>query len=345
MKKILALILTAVLMGGTAFAMPLEGQYACELENGEMYVLEITDVNGTLYAQGALAMGEEDGGSIYSFCGMKMTLREDWAYDVAAYSVMSGPWAYWDDVRVCEFSSDGDDFIVTGGLPLAEGEEKLVFALTDSFESMFPYTAMLPGGAPEELMGAWVSEEGACMTIGEQEVRVFEPNPGGPDGVAAGSYEVDGDRLSMTLCMLGYGAMPVEREYRWQVEGDTLTVTDEETSFTLTRCPLAGRYVLSPEKNADQWDALYTLFGSSLRDYGAELNLYPDGHMEYYMGLTGGWGSWEESEGRIQGTVLSYAERNEETVNLRVVEEDGETYLALEYRDEAVQADIWWAKE
>ena len=45
MKKILALILTAVLMGGTAFAMPLEGKYACELENGEMYVLEITDVN------------------------------------------------------------------------------------------------------------------------------------------------------------------------------------------------------------------------------------------------------------------------------------------------------------
>lgn len=92
-------------------------------------------------------------------------------------------------------------------------------------ESSEPSVSPVPSlaGAPSELLGSWQ----ATISTGEDVVLELRPsgytvNRGG--AVGSGSIEVDGDSIvfASARCELGPG------EYRWSIDGDTLTFTPIE---------------------------------------------------------------------------------------------------------------------
>ena len=98
---------------------------------------------------------------------------------------------------------------------------------------------------------------------------------------------------------------------------------------------IAGTWQLSDQND----DETLAAFGSSLHAYGAEMTLSEDGTFSFYIGLTGGEGTYTaEDEDSYNVTYKDYNEGQEFTAELEL-EDDGAT-LSLELGDE----DVLWTK-
>ena len=106
-----------------------------------------------------------------------------------------------------------------------------------------------------------------------------------------------------------------------------------------------GSWVLSGDKNADNIGDIYTMFGSSLRHYGAGLDIGADGRLDFFLGLTGGDGKYTVEGDVITAELHSYAENRLFKKVFKLVQEDGKLYIVskFDYGDKAV--DVWWEKK
>lgn len=105
--------------------------------------------------------------------------------------------------------------------------------------------------------------------------------------------------------------------------------------------PYVGAWRIDPYHTQDP-SQLYLMFGSSLRQFGAQLNIRADGTIDYYIGLTGGAGAYSVEGSTLTADLISYAEGNRVRLRLEIVTVDGITYLVYPFRDEAFSLDIWW---
>ncbi len=108
--------------------------------------------------------------------------------------------------------------------------------------------------------------------------------------------------------------------------------------------PYVGTWQLAIEKNDGIEPDLFFLFGSSLHAQGAGLTITEDGAIEYFLGLTGGTGTYTVEGDTITAEVTSYIESAEETLTFRYVEEDGVPYIVYDMDDDNYAREIWWEK-
>lgn len=108
--------------------------------------------------------------------------------------------------------------------------------------------------------------------------------------------------------------------------------------------PYLGTWELDAVKTSEDIADLYMLFGSSLRTFGARLELRPDGTMDYYIGLTGGRGTYAANGNSITADVISYTESAEQILHFDLVTEDKTDYLVFHFNDGVNPADLWWTK-
>ena len=101
---------------------------------------------------------------------------------------------------------------------------------------------------------------------------------------------------------------------------------------------IIGAWELSEDNDIE---AIYTDFGSSVRQFGAEMNIGNDGNFEFFVGLTGGEGSYAESEGGWHIEYQDYNEGQDWTAELRVEKEEPLT-LALDFDGHTV---LWTKAE
>ena len=90
---------------------------------------------------------------------------------------------------------------------------------------------------------------------------------------------------------------------------------------------IIGKWELSEDNDIE---VIYTDFGSSVREFGAEMNIGNDGNFEFFLGLTGGEGSYAESEGGWHIEYKDFNEGQDWTAELSVEKEEPLT-LALEF--------------
>ena len=90
---------------------------------------------------------------------------------------------------------------------------------------------------------------------------------------------------------------------------------------------IIGAWELSEENDIE---TIYVDFGSSVRQFGAEMNIGNDGNFEFFLGLTGGEGSYAESDGGWHIDYKDYNEGQDWTAELRVEKEEPLT-LALSF--------------
>lgn len=108
--------------------------------------------------------------------------------------------------------------------------------------------------------------------------------------------------------------------------------------------PYVGSYELDVDGCSVDIGELYMMYGSSLRDYGAGMNIRADGTMDWYIGLTGGEGSYTVDDDTLTATVTSYNGGHTEEQRFTIVNEDGGTHIIYHVRDEAYSKDIRWSK-
>ena len=106
-----------------------------------------------------------------------------------------------------------------------------------------------------------------------------------------------------------------------------------------------GTYRLDTGRKEQDIAVLYQYFGSSLRDYGAEMVLNEDGTFSYYLGLTGGEGVYTIDGSVITASVTDYAEGNRTTLILYLIIEGDTTYILYPYDDGVNTVNIWWIKQ
>ena len=106
---------------------------------------------------------------------------------------------------------------------------------------------------------------------------------------------------------------------------------------------ICGKWVLDSERNSDIIDELYLQYGSSLRHYGAEL-FVGDGKLSYYIGLSGGEGTYTRADGVITADIVSYNGGRESTERFYEMTENGEIYLLYRAGTEPENLDIIWRK-
>ena len=114
-----------------------------------------------------------------------------------------------------------------------------------------------------------------------------------------------------------------------------LTACRAEPAYT-------GTYRLDTERGDQDIAELYTLFGSSLRDYGAQMQLSGDGAFSYYLGLTGGEGTYTVDGSTVTAAVTDYSEGNPATLTLYLITEGEETFLLYPYDNAVKTVNIWW---
>ncbi len=126
--------------------------------------------------------------------------------------------------------------------------------------------------------------------------------------------------------------------------GDGVSNVDEESSQDVavinenTNMPLTGVWQLDTVKNDSE--VLSALFGAGLEE-GNSLELKDAGMFSYYIGTdVGGDGIYTATEESISADVTTYMEGVQEQVALDVVEEEGITYLVMDYNGET----LYWSK-
>lgn len=126
--------------------------------------------------------------------------------------------------------------------------------------------------------------------------------------------------------------------------GDGVSNVDEESSQDVavinenTNMPLTGVWQLDTVKNDSE--VLSALFGAGLEE-GNSLELKDAGMFSYYIGTdVGGDGIYTATEESISADVTTYMEGVQEQVALDVVEEEGITYLVMDYNGET----LYWSQ-
>lgn len=118
-----------------------------------------------------------------------------------------------------------------------------------------------------------------------------------------------------------------------ETEGTDVAVMNGEDSAVLT-----GIWQLDNVKNDSA--VLETLFGSGLEE-GNSLELKEDGMFSYYIGIdVGGDGTYEQTEDTVTANVTTYMDQIEEAVQLQVQQEEGQTYLVMDYNGET----LYWSQ-
>lgn len=115
--------------------------------------------------------------------------------------------------------------------------------------------------------------------------------------------------------------------------------------FTLAACgakkeaaDITGKWTLSEDNDIA---AIYVDFGSSVREFGAEMNVGADGSFAFFIGLTGGEGSYAESGDGWHIDYKDYNEGQDWTAELTLEKEEPLT-LALEFNGYSV---LWTRAE
>ncbi len=126
--------------------------------------------------------------------------------------------------------------------------------------------------------------------------------------------------------------------------GDGVSNIDEESGQDVAvmnenaNMPLAGVWQLDTVKNDSE--VLSALFGAGLEE-GNSLELKDAGMFSYYIGTdVGGDGIYTATEESISADVTTYMEGVQEQVSLDVVEEEGITYLVMDYNGET----LYWSQ-
>ena len=109
--------------------------------------------------------------------------------------------------------------------------------------------------------------------------------------------------------------------------------------------PYTGQYQLDTQREDQDIAVLYRLFGSSLRDYGAAMTLGEDGSFSYYLGLTGGEGTYSVNGNTVTASVKSYAEGSADTLTLYIITEGDKVCLLYPFDDGTNAVNIWWEKQ
>lgn len=118
-----------------------------------------------------------------------------------------------------------------------------------------------------------------------------------------------------------------------EVQVDTPSPTPEVTPAVLDE-RFVGTWCISHAHN--EYAALLEFFGTSLREYGSQLTISDDGTMSYYIGSSGGDGSWT-SEGDT-----AHAEAGSEKLILKLIDIDGVNFLEMSFGGAPV---IWQRAE
>ena len=348
MKRILILAIALfLLLTPMALAQGLEGTYSLPLENGEIYLLDLFQVDGSLFGQASVAMNAEDGYQVYSFCGVSFLPQAGGEYTARAFSVMSQGGEYWPETYTCRFALDEDGGLnVTGELPLLTGVADPVLTPDDNVPQTFPYVSISRAESDEALWGVWRQtgvDDPIYLTLAASDVQIYRSAKDSKPFLARGIYYAENGQADAMYNRLGNGAMPEEWAGAFTLDGDTLTLTGD-TQMTFVRCPLAGEWTLAMDKMADA-DQLFTLFGSGLHTVGAGLTLRPDGTLTYNLGYNGGDGTYTQDGDRITATVTDWAEGAEHTLAFRVETVEDAAYVVYEFSDEQSAMDIWWERQ
>ena len=146
----------------------LEGKYSCQLDDGEIFCLELTGAYGNLYGEGGYVMAEEaDAGGIlspYSFYGMELIPEKAGAFQetdtegcdvgILQFSVMSNLGKYQGAPYRCRIvlTQDGMAFESIGNEedgngPVEAGTYRREFVRDERVEDTFPYYSSFPGAA------------------------------------------------------------------------------------------------------------------------------------------------------------------------------------------------------
>ena len=104
-----------------------------------------------------------------------------------------------------------------------------------------------------------------------------------------------------------------------------------------------GEWRFAPE-NSENIAELYRLFGSSLGDYGAGLNVSADGTLGYYLGLSGGEGEYIVSGDDIVASVRGYNQGELSIQSFRYIKRCGEDRIVYYYDNGVDQAEILWSR-
>ena len=155
----------------------LSGKYSLQLSEDEYFTLELFEVDGVLYGQGAYCMAENEGGTLlpYSFYALELIPKTEGALkqtdtdtlgaDLLQFSVMSNLCRYQGDPQPCRLRLTEDGIFVEGEGTLAdpalEGGGGSLFVRDERTEDTFPYTAFFP--MAEE-------ETGTAMKMAEKEL-------------------------------------------------------------------------------------------------------------------------------------------------------------------------------
>lgn len=120
-----------------------------------------------------------------------------------------------------------------------------------------------------------------------------------------------------------------------------LTATEENEVAAMNgqdSAVLTGIWQLDNVKNDSA--VLETLFGTGLEE-GNSLELKEDGMFSYYIGIdVGGDGIYEQTENTVTANVTTYVDQMEEAVQLQVQQEEGQTYLVMDYNGET----LYWSQ-
>lgn len=95
-----------------------------------------------------------------------------------------------------------------------------------------------------------------------------------------------------------------------------------------------GTWCISRTHN--EYAALLEFFGTSLRELGSGLDISVTGSLSYYIGSSGGEGSW------ISDGDTAHAETQSERFSLTLTEIDGETFLEMNFGGVSI---IWQRAE
>ena len=91
-------------------------------------------------------------------------------------------------------------------------------------------------------------------------------------------------------------------------------------------------------------EQLYLMFGSALRTCGAEMHIRPDGTMDYYIGLTGGKGTYTVEGDTLVAELVSYIESAPLPLRLAIDNSSTDVRLIYRFRDEVFDVEIYWVK-
>ncbi len=226
-----------------SFAKRLCGKYSCEGDGDEVLTMEICEFGGNVYAYCGECMSEEGDEELIAYSywamellpddpdGFKKTDADSCNCEALYFSNMSHAGMYWDEPKsgVITLTDEGVKF---------EGFDESVtknaeYKRDDKAEDAFPYINPANKKAAynnEDLNGYWLLKEDDSDTYlwfdAYQNMWIYRKHPAVEVILAGGAYEVNGNRLNAVVNALGSGHMPSELSAAFDVNKDTLSLTD-----------------------------------------------------------------------------------------------------------------------